>query len=291
MRIGRHRRGLIAAIGLVAALMIAVPTTAFAYWVVSASTTGRAQSSTFAISATPISSVQLGGDSTNLEGFTGSKLTSGTITNTGSADWESIDVAASQSPAFVSPAVVTLSVALIAPTAGCPSPSPGAYTPVPVSGTVNIAAEAARLAPGASVKLCANVAYSRLTIANRDTTMKVQVTIAPRRHNWAAAPSATTLSVTAPSAGALKCDADGTSASVAFVSPATGSYRLAYRGSGIGAPKYVATDASAVFQLSKRDTLWLTTNTVTVQRQDGTNWVTIADGRISEGFLGDLTCR
>lgn len=291
MRILSRRRVLIAVIGLVAALMIAVPTTAFAYWVVTASTTGRAQSSTFAISGTSIASVQLGGDSTNLEGFAGSKQTSGTITNTGSVSWASVDVAASSSSAFAAPAVVTLSVALTAPTAGCPSPSSGVYTPVPASGTVNIATPAAQLAPGASVKLCANVAYSRLTIANRDTTMKAQVTIAPRLHNWTAAPSTTTLSVTAPSAGALKCDADGTSASVALVSPSTGSYRLAFRGNGIGTAKYVVSDASAVFELSNWDIGWWTTNTVSIQRQDGSTWVTVAEGVISQGFWGGLTCR
>ena len=285
MRVLRSRRG-IAAIAVAAAVLIAVPTTAYAYWVVTAQATATARSATFSIAGPQNTSVSLAGSAADLLGFSGSNYASFSVTNTGAVAWASVDVALPQTVAFIAPAVVTLGAAVVAPSASCPTRAAD-YAAVP-------ATIPAALAPGAAAKICTRIDYSRLSMSNRNSAMTAQLTVTPRLHNWAVASAPAVLAVSAPNAGIGKCTS-GTSfgfdpsASVAIVAPATGDYRLLVDGAQRSQAR-LTVDQESTFTVDAQLFRPKDNMSVLIQRQVGSTWVNVADARMSRKSFEPMKC-
>lgn len=271
-----RRRTSAIAVLLGAALVVAAPTAAFAYWVASTQTAIAATSATFAVSA-PSSvagaSNVLQASSADLSGFSGSTVSSAVYTNTGATPWTALDVTAATTASFGAGATATTSAAVVAASAACSTVTE--YSAVTVAGvTLSVS-----VAPGASAKVCVLTEYDRLSVQNRTTSSGIQVVVSPRRENWTVASTALAISTTAPNAGLMSCSDSGSSnAKLTFVVPQDGTYRWVDTSTGTGTAFVASAAQSRTFT-----TQFLGTTgqiSVTVQRQTGSAWTTVAQGSV-----------
>lgn len=286
------RRAWAAALAAAVLVVVAAPTAAFAYWTATAQAAASARSASFAITGPSDMTATLGGAAVNLEGFTGSRLVESSIGNSGAAPWASVDIALSSTQAFAGPALVRTRVAVASASAACPAVTSGAYVAIPATGVANVASSAAALSPGSTARVCVDVTYSRVSMANRGTSARLSVVVTPRLHNWAVAAKPASLTLNAPTAGVAQCTSGSgalASAKVSFIAPTTGTYRLVVNGKDEASRSFTA-DAVAAFEVPAK---WFDLGDkgllVQLEVPSGTR-ANIADARTTRNAFGAVTC-
>lgn len=286
-----QRRSRAVAIVLIVAALVAAPTAAAAYWIATATTTATARSATFAISGPQPIAVTLGGSKDDLKGFTGSAQASTVVTNSGEVGWERLNIAAPSVKAFDAPAQVALRLALVSPALACPAAS-SAYSLASPTGEFVFTTPAARVAPGASVKICVDVGYSRVSMINRGSSATMRMVVQPRLHEWAANATPADVTVAAPSAGVAKCESAAgwlQSAAVTFEAPADGTYETIVDGAVTSRVNLRAGEAhrfqiaDAIFDAGRKPVLVKLVDP-TGQRRD------VASSSVNRGIFGALSC-
>ncbi len=283
----KRRIALIATL-LAAVLVVSAPAAAFAYWVISAQTSIAAQSATFSVSAPGSPSGvtnQLTASANDLSGFSGTTTSSAIYTNTGATPWAAVTVSVGTTASFGSGALATSTVAIVASTAACPTT--GTYTAL----TAGAATLPVAVASGAAVKVCVRTAYDRLSVQNRTASSALQIVVTPAQQNWTAASTAMTVTTTAPAAGMMRCTDNGdTNAVLTFIVPQDGTYRWVDVSTGASASLLAGTTQLKTFGWAFFGTTG--SITVSVQRQTGSTWTTVAQGAIvgTSTFLTTYRC-
>lgn len=273
-----RRRTSVIALLLGAALVVIAPTAAFAYWVISTQTALAASSATFAVSA-PTSTTGtvnvLPASSADLSGFSGSTVSSAVYTNTGATPWSALWITGAATASFGSGAIVKSSVAVVGEADACPAPS--VYAALDPNGTsvpVSIAA-------GGAAKVCVLTAYDRLSMPNRSASSATQILVSPRLQNWTVAAAALTITNTAPNAGLMRCtDSNDVNATVTFVVPQDGTYRWVDTAAGAAAPATFTAGTQQSRTFASQFLGSTGTILVTVERQVGSGWTTVAQGSV-----------